>query len=276
MFLVVVFVTINLVACDDDDETTTPVEVEELSDETIELVNRYTMTQSVENEIYSCVNEAIAYMEQDSALADTSESGCGIVSVSPEDGTFPQTISINYSDECIGFSGQIRTGQITVVLTDSIRKPGAGYTASFEEFLVNSVAASGSITAENTGTADSTVFAEEAHIVFYYADSDSIEMTKSSTRYWLSGSSTYSVSDDAFEINEAAEFNSILLGYYTTETTTALHVSSTCQLADKGSLELLSSEQNEAITINFGDGDCDTQVYVSQGNVYEEVVDVSE
>ena len=62
---------------------------------------------------------------------------CATVTVSPNDSTYPKTITIDFGDSCRGYDGKVRRGKIVLHLTGPIRRPGSVMTITFVNFYLN-------------------------------------------------------------------------------------------------------------------------------------------
>ena len=62
---------------------------------------------------------------------------CADITVSPNDTTYPKTITIDFGDGCICADGKFRKGKIVIHLTAPIRRSGAVMTVTFVNFFLN-------------------------------------------------------------------------------------------------------------------------------------------
>lgn len=254
---------IALTSCENDDND---VSSEELSTETIDLVKESSTTEMIEEEIDASVSEAIGYSEEESSgLKSTSvESECATVTVLPEDGSFPKTITIDFGDGCEGNSGLTRSGSIIITITDTLRNPGAEYSTTFNNYTVENISVTGTKTVENTGTEDAPSFTEESDFSFTTPSNIVIDKQKSITRTWIEGMDTYVLVDDVFLISGSADVNSSSGRSYSYIITEPLKISRNCVNILEGEMEITWSGHEESVTIDYGDGECDWKVYVSR------------
>lgn len=239
---------------------------EELSTETLALVNESAMTGSIEEEIDASINEAVAYTEQQgSALKSaTVEPECATVTVSPDDGTFPKTITIDFGEGCEGPRGFTRSGIITITITDTLRNHGAEYQATFDKFAIGGFSVTGIQSVENTGTENAPSFTEEVSISLTTPNGTVVDKTKSTTREWVEGMDTYGLADDVFLLSGSAQVSSSAGRSYYYTIIGPLKSARTCKEYLEGVIEITWSGKDEPVTIDFGDGECDQSVYVSQ------------
>jgi hypothetical protein len=249
-------------ACNEQDKVT---EEEELSTETVALVNESALTGNIEEELDASINEAVAYSEQQGSTlkSATVEPECATVTVSPDDGTFPKTITIDFGEGCEGPRGFTRSGIITITITDTLRNPGAEYQATFENFAIGDFSLTGTKSVENTGTENAPSFAEEVSISLTTPNGIVIDKTKSTTREWVEGMDTYGVADDVFLLSGSAQVSSSAGRSYSYTILEPLKAARTCKEYLEGVIEITWSGKDEPVTIDFGDGECDRKVYVS-------------
>ena len=62
---------------------------------------------------------------------------CAKIDVTPNDSTYPKTITIDFGDGCICADGKFRKGAIILHLTGPLRKPGSVVTITLREFYLN-------------------------------------------------------------------------------------------------------------------------------------------
>lgn len=74
---------------------------------------------------------------------------CAKITVDPNDGTFPKTITVDYGDGCLCRDGKFRKGKIVLHFTAPVRRPGAVLTITLKDFYVNRVHVEGTKTITN-------------------------------------------------------------------------------------------------------------------------------
>ena len=62
---------------------------------------------------------------------------CATITVTPNDSTYPKTITIDFGDGCICADGKFRKGAIILHLTGPIRRRGSVLTITFRDFYLN-------------------------------------------------------------------------------------------------------------------------------------------
>ena len=64
---------------------------------------------------------------------------CAEITITPNDSTYPKTITIDFGNGCLGRDGKFRSGAIVVHLTAPLRRPGSVVTITFRNYYVNRV-----------------------------------------------------------------------------------------------------------------------------------------
>ena len=251
-----------LSSCSKEDQTTE----EQLSDETVALVKESTNSDMLVEETDASIEEAIAYTEEENmqTKSASAESDCAVITYSPEDGRLPQSITIDFGDGCESIRGLTRSGSITILLTDTLRNPGAEYSVTFNNYKVENTSISGTKSMENTGTKEAPAFSEESQLELTTPSGIVITKSKSITREWIEGMDTYSLIDDVFLLSGSSEVSSTAGRSYSYTITDPLKIARTCENILSGVAEIDWSGQSEPVTIDYGDGECDWKVYVSR------------
>ena len=64
---------------------------------------------------------------------------CATITVTPNDSTYPKTVTIDFGDSCRGRDGKVRSGKLVLHFTGPVRRPGSVVTLTFVRFYVNRV-----------------------------------------------------------------------------------------------------------------------------------------
>ncbi|RKD92046.1 hypothetical protein [Mangrovibacterium diazotrophicum] len=255
--------TLSFSACSKDDNNTPE---DELSDETIALVQESANGDMLEEELDASVQEAIAYTEENAmqTKSASAESDCAVITYTPEDGTFPRTISVDFGEGCESIRGVTRSGSITILLTDTLKNTGAEYTVTFNNYQVENTTITGSKSVTNIGTPAAPSFTDESQLELTTPAGIVITKSKSIIREQIEGIDTYSVVDDVFLISGSSATSSSAGRSYSYIIVDPLKVARTCENILSGVAEINWNGQSEPVTIDYGDGDCDWKVYVSR------------
>ncbi|CAN5406645.1 hypothetical protein BH11BAC3_BH11BAC3_26800 [soil metagenome] len=188
--------------------------------------------------------------------------GCATVTVTPLTG-FPKTIVIDFAGGCTSQNGITRKGKITVVLSDSVRRPGATAVLTFDKYFVNGYKKEGIITWTNTST--SSVKGWERKV-------ENGKITTPTGIFWthsgvrnviqVEGYSTpRNLLDDVFSITGNHSVTNANGVTRTSEIVEPLQKKTICENITKGSIKMQGP--NHVAVIDFGDGSCDRVATIS-------------
>ncbi|MEQ1676861.1 MAG: hypothetical protein ABL876_09175 [Chitinophagaceae bacterium] len=62
---------------------------------------------------------------------------CATITVTPNDSTYPKTVTIDFGDSCVGRDGKVRRGKLVLHFTGPVRRPGSVVTLTFVNYYVN-------------------------------------------------------------------------------------------------------------------------------------------
>jgi len=183
--------------------------------------------------------------------------GCATVTVTPLNG-FPKTISIDFGTSCTSPSGITRSGKITIVLTDSLRKTGSSATMTFTNYYVSGFKREGTVTWLNTTSAPGTKSWQRT-----MTDG---KITAPNGNYWLhsgvqnitqtAGVSTpFDLTDDVFSITGNFSVTNAAGKNRTGTILTPLEKMNSCVNIDMGSIKIQGP--NHFATLDYGNGACD-------------------
>src|SRR6476620_8416919 len=135
---------------------------------------------------------------------------CANITVTPNDGTYPKTITIDFGDACVGLDGKLRSGKIIISLTAPLRKPRSVLTISLEKFYINHIHIEGTKTISNLSENGAIKFSVEVtggKVTFPGGRGYSYESSK--TKVQVAGMDTKICRDDVFQITGFAtiQFN---------------------------------------------------------------------
>ncbi len=188
---------------------------------------------------------------------------CGEVTVTPLLG-FPKTITIDFKDGCVGRHGVTRSGIITIVVSDSVRKSGSTATMSFTNYIVNGFKMEGTITWTNTSTANTKSWTRVV--------SNGKTTNTADGKYWFhSGTKTVvqtgglatprRFSDDVFSITGTHTVKNAAGLERTTTILDPLIKATECRYVQDGSMKLQGPRHY--VVIDFGNGVCDNDATLS-------------
>ncbi len=193
--------------------------------------------------------------------------GCPTVTYANPQGTFPNTITIDFGTSCLGKGGRTRAGQIIVTLTDAITNPGAVRTATLQNYSVDGVKIEGKKTLTNLGpdaNGNMTLSRHVEGIVVTFPDGSTRSWDAQQTITYLAGFGTKQNSDDIIEVTGSGSGinkKGKSFGYTIIE---ALLKDKSCKWIEKGKAEIKLNDK--VMTIVFGNGDCDRKAQLTLPN----------
>jgi hypothetical protein len=186
---------------------------------------------------------------------------CASITVTPASG-FPKTIRITFDTTCTAPGGIVRSGVVQIVISDSIRRPGATAVMTFENYYVNRFRREGVITWTNTSIPPVRSWRREV---------DNGKITAPNGAFWLhesiksitqtAGSSTHQIHDDVFSISGNGSITNPAGITRTATIIEPLQKKVACHNIDKGKVKF-QGPHHFAI-LNFGDGTCDNLATIS-------------
>jgi len=193
---------------------------------------------------------------------------CATITVTPNDTTYPKTITIDFGDSCVGVDGKLRSGKIVLHLTGPIRKPGSVLTITFVNFFVNHIHLEGTKIISNlseNGAVKFTIQVVGGKVTFPSGRGYSYESFK--YKQQISGMDTRIVRDDVFQITGWAkvEFNNGVV--IKLETSDPLIKKVACPWISDGTLKIQINDR--VLKLDYGfphNGDCDNKALLTWNN----------
>jgi hypothetical protein len=187
---------------------------------------------------------------------------CATLSVAPAAG-FPKTLTIDFGTGCTSPNGVVRSGKITVVMSDSLRRPGSTSVMTFTNYVVNGFKKEGTITWTNTSTPGTRSWQRKV---------DNGKITAPTGNYWLHNvtknvTQTAGVAtpllllDDVFSITGNHTVTNAAGRTRTCNILDALQKKTICENVDKGRIKV--DGPNHYAIIDFGNGNCDKLATIS-------------
>lgn len=192
---------------------------------------------------------------------------CFTVTVTPKvAGEWPKTATFDFGDGCKGTDGKTRKGKIIVTFTKQAYLPGAKISTTFDGYVVDSFAISGTQVIENISTTDKLGFSITI---------TNGKLTNTNNGFWheLAGKHTWSQSagmntpfnllDDAYEVTGAVHGGNATGLTWTSEITHPLLRKIDCKWRVKGVLSIHWNQNPDGATLDYGDGACDNKATLS-------------
>jgi len=193
---------------------------------------------------------------------------CATITVTPNDSTYPKTITIDFGNGCLGRDGKFRSGAIVVHLTAPLRRPGSVVTITFRNYYVNRVHLQGTKIISNLS--DPPVHKWSVQVVggkvtFPSGRGYSYQGIKVKTQ--VEGMDTRIVRDDVYEITgrSQTEFNNGTTVTLNTETPLVKKVA--CPWISDGKLKIKINDR--VLFLDYGfptNGQCDNKALLTWNN----------
>ncbi len=193
---------------------------------------------------------------------------CGTITVTPNDHTYPKTITIDFGDGCISADGKFRKGVIILHLTGPIRRSGSVLTISFRNFYLNRAHIEGKKIITNlseNGNINFTVQVTGGKLTFpngrgYHYDG--MKYVKQ-----IEGGDTRTVRDDMYSIGTRSktQFNNGVTVALNTESPLIKKV--VCHWISDGTLKIKINDR--ILFLHYGapdNGDCDNKALLTWNN----------
>lgn len=190
---------------------------------------------------------------------------CATITVTPNDSTYPKTITIDFGDSCRGRDGRVRSGKMIINFTGPIRRPGSVVTLSFDNFYVNRVHIEGTTTFSNLSVPPQhkwSITVAGGRVTFPNGRGYSYEGSKTVTQ--MEGMLTGQCRDDVYEITTRSrtEFNSGKIVTITTEE--PLVKKAACHWISAGKLKITVNDRILFLDFAFpNNGACDNKALLT-------------
>jgi hypothetical protein len=193
---------------------------------------------------------------------------CAQVTVTPDDGSYPKTVTIDFGDGCKGRDGKFRKGAIILHFTGPIRTPGSVLTITLRDFYIHRVHIEGTKVITNlseNGDIKFTVQVVNGKVSIANGRSYTYNSMKHVKQ--IEGGLTNDVNDDVYSIEgrSQTEFKNGFTITLNTETPLIKKVS--CAWISKGTLKIKIN--NRTLFLDYGapnDGDCDNKALLTWNN----------
>jgi len=193
---------------------------------------------------------------------------CATIDVTPNDSTYPKTITIDFGTGCLGLDGKFRSGAIIIHLTGPIRRSGSVMTITFRNFYLNRAHIEGTKTISNlseNGHIKFTVQVTGGKFTLPNGRGYSYERMKYVKQ--IEGSDTRTIRDDVYSIEgrSKTEFNNGVTVVLNTETPLIKKVA--CHWISAGTLKIKINDR--VLFLDYGapaNGECDNKALLTWNN----------
>lgn len=193
---------------------------------------------------------------------------CVTITVTPNDTTYPKTITIDFGNGCLCADGKFRKGAIVIHLTGPIRRSGSVMTITFVDYYLNRAHIEGTKIISNlseNGNIKFTVQVVGGAVTFPNGRGWQYEGLKYVAQ--VEGGSTRIIRDDVYKIEGRSKttFNNGLTINLNTETPLVKKV--VCPWISNGTLKIKINAR--VLFLDYGaphNGDCDNKALLTWNN----------
>lgn len=247
-------------------------EASDLTDDEIAIAEDDALAENLFDDIFDVALAAEQLIDgqiyNGSLKSSVVSDSCPNVTVNHPDSTrWPKIITIDYGDGCTGFYEQTRSGKIIIQVTGRYRAEGTSRTITLENYYINGIHIEGTKTVTNDGENENGNICYSVELTGgRITTPDSIVITRESvrTREWVGGSDTWwNIWDDVYFITGQTTGTNFRGVAYSRTIITPLEWAATCRFIKSGSIDIVVGE-NDPITLDFGNGECDNEATVSR------------
>ena len=193
---------------------------------------------------------------------------CATITVTPNDSTYPKTVTIDFGDSCRGRDGKVRRGKLVLHFTGPVRRPGSVVTLTFVNYYVNRAHIEGVKVFTNLSEPPVhkwNITVVDGKVTFPGGRGFTYEGTK--TVKQIAGMLTGIVRDDIYQIvgRSKTTFNNGTTININTED--ALIKKVACPWISEGTLKIKINDR--VLKLDFGfpsNGDCDNKALLTWNN----------
>ncbi|MEI9943084.1 MAG: hypothetical protein WDN26_02590 [Chitinophagaceae bacterium] len=193
---------------------------------------------------------------------------CADITVTPNDSTYPKTVTIDFGDGCWGPDGKHRKGAIILHFTGPLRRPGSVLTITLRDFYLNRAHIEGTKVISNLGENGDIKFTVQV-VGGKVTLPNGRGYAYNSMKYvkQIEGGATNEVRDDVYSIEgrSSTEFNGGLTINFNTESPLIKKVA--CPWISKGVLKIKINSR--VLFLDYGvtnDGSCDSKALLTWNN----------
>ena len=193
---------------------------------------------------------------------------CATITVTPNDSTYPKTVTIDFGDSCRGRDGKVRRGKIVLHFTGPVRRPGSVVTLTFVRYYVNRAHIEGTKIFTNLSEPPMhkwNITVVDGKVTFPNGRGYTYEGTK--TVKQIAGMLTAIVRDDVYQIvgrSKTTFSNGTTININTED---ALIKKVACPWISEGTLKIKINDR--VLKLDFGfpnNGDCDNKALLTWNN----------
>jgi hypothetical protein len=237
-----------LQSCKKDNDTADTTSMQTTAED---LVSYNDLSEYTDYEIDALVDDAFASDE----VSD--RGACPTVTFAQPKGTWPNTITLDYSTDGCTKDGNTFKGRIVIEQSNKMTVAGAVRNVSFNDFYINNVKIEGTRTLTNDGpnTAGQPVWSKTADETFIFPDGTTATFSTNRTRTLVNGADTPTHLDNVWSIAGSTTGTNRKGETFTSTITSPLMKRFLCPWVVEGVIEF--AHDGKMRTLDFGDGTCD-------------------
>ena len=221
----------------------------------------------------------IGRVVEDGFIDNGEDKNCPDYNLNNSNITDPDTMTIDFGNgnpSCLSY-GNLKKGKIIVIYTGRYRDSLSIITTTFDNYYVNNNLIQGERVVTNQGknSNGNLWFTIEVNNASINTSNGTINWEASRTREWISGITTYNISDDSYRISGNASGNSVNGNNFTMTITEPLTIDLGCLpscIIKSGEAKISPSGYSER-TINYGESICDCNIdIIIDGTTYPVVI----
>lgn len=238
-----------LQSCKKDNDTADTTQMQTTAED---LVSYNDLSEFTDYEIDMLVDDAFA---GDGAVSD--RGGCPTVTFAQPKGTWPNTITLDYSPDGCTKDGHTFKGQIVIGQSNKMNVVGSVRTVTFNNFYINNVKIEGTRTLTNEGpnASGQPVWSRTADETFTFPDGSTATYSTDRTRTLIAGANTPTPIDNVWSIEGSSTGTNRKGETFTATITAPLIKRALCPWIAEGVIEF--EHDGKMRTLDFGDGTCD-------------------
>ena len=204
---------------------------------------------------------------------------CPTTTFSAPFGTFPNIMTIDFGESCVGYLGLERSGKVIATFTGPYAEAGTLVTITTDNYFVNGNKVEGVKTIYNEGFNDDGNPYFSINVtggLITLASGDSISWSASRIREWIGGFGTPEIEDDVYALTDGIAVDHAVEGInrsgipFTGHIVQPLIRELDCRWMVSGVIEI-TPEGLEVRSIDYGSGACDNIATLSVGEFITEI-----
>lgn len=238
-----------LQSCKKDNDTADTTQLQTTAED---LVSYNDLSEFTDYEIDMLVDDAFT-----GGIEVSDRGACPTVTFAQPKGTWPNTITLDYSPDGCTKDNHTFKGQIVIEQSNKMNVVGAERVVTFNDFYLNNVKIEGTRTLTNEGpnASGQPVWSKTADETFTFPDGSTATYSTDRTRTLIGGANTPTPVDNVWSIEGSGAGTNRKGETFTATITSPLIKRALCPWIAEGVIEF--EHGGKMRTLDFGDGTCD-------------------